>query len=205
MLKSKIMIVEDEAILAADLAERLKKSGHKVTGTVSTGTRALHMIAESPPDLVLMDIKIQGEMDGIDTAEEILSKYQIPIIYLTAYSSKSLLKRARQTEPFAYLVKPVDDRKLTASIETTLYKAKRDAERAERIKKLSKTLNETKTLQGILPICCMCKKIRNDEGYWEKLESYIQRRTEARFSHSFCTECANIYYPDIDFPEDDHL
>lgn len=203
MAKNTILIVEDEAILAADLSERLEKTGHQVVGIVATGRQALRIIDEMPPDIVLMDIKIQGDMDGIETAEVIHAETGIPVIFLTAFSNESLLDKAKRTEPFAYLVKPVQNSQLMASIEMTLYKSKMEAERAQLTKELNEALSEIKTLRGILPICSYCKKIRNDQGYWDQIEEYMETHTEIKFSHGICQECAEKYFPGMNLYGDD--
>ena len=197
MSKNSILIVEDEAILAADLSERLKKNEYQVIGIASSAKQALDIIQDTRPDVVLMDIKIQGDKDGIETAGDIHERYDIPVIYLTAYSNKSLLERAKITEPFGYLVKPVDNSQLTACIEMALYKAKMEAERARLIQELETALNEIKVLQGVLPICSHCKNIRNKEGFWDRLETYIRKHSEIKFSHGICPDCADKYYPDM--------
>ena len=106
MSKSKIMIVEDESIIAEDLADSLEDMGYIVVDIVSSGEEAILMAAEKQPHLILMDVMLQGEIDGITAAEEIYSSLQIPIIFLTAYSDNQTLQRVKATNPFGYIVKP---------------------------------------------------------------------------------------------------
>lgn len=117
-----IFIVEDEAIVASDIRETLISLGYSAAGTAKTGELALEKIRDSKPDLVLMDIHLAGEMDGVDTAAQIHVLYDIPVIYLTAYADKVLLERAKVTEPYGYIVKPYDERELHSIIEMALYK-----------------------------------------------------------------------------------
>jgi len=117
-----IFIVEDEAIVASDIKETLIGLGYTAAGMAKSGEIALEKIAQNRPDLVLMDIHLAGEMDGIDTAGKIHVLYGIPVIYLTAYADKVLLERAKVTEPYGYVVKPYDERELHSVIEMALYK-----------------------------------------------------------------------------------
>jgi len=119
----RILVVEDEAIVAIDLQCQLRKLGYDVPDPVSSGDRALLTIEESRPDLVLMDINIEGELDGIATASRIPADYRIPVIYLTAHSDASVVSRASETRPFGYLLKPYSERELHALIQTSLARA----------------------------------------------------------------------------------
>ena len=120
MSKSKIMIVEDESIIAEDLADSLEDMGYIVVDIVSSGEEAILMAAEKQPHLILMDVMLQGEIDGITAAEEIYSSLQIPIIFLTAYSDNQTLQRVKATNPFGYIVKPFEERNLYLTIEIAL-------------------------------------------------------------------------------------
>jgi PAS domain S-box-containing protein len=119
---AKILIVEDEAIVAESLHDQLEMLGYSVFGMASSGERALELLEDGLPDLVMMDIMLAGEMDGIATAQEIFHRYRLPVIYLTAYSDPETLKRAKVTEPFGYLVKPYKERELHSALEISLYK-----------------------------------------------------------------------------------
>jgi PAS domain S-box-containing protein len=118
----RIMLVEDEMIVAMDTRQRLQRMGYDVVAHAISGEEAIRLAKETKPNLVLMDIKIQGKMDGIETAAMIRENRDIPVIYVTAYSDESTLKRARLTEPFGYLIKPFEDRELRSIIEIAIYK-----------------------------------------------------------------------------------
>ncbi len=122
MSDAKIFIVEDEVIVAMNIEKRLQNSGYKVTGIASSSDQALEIIKIEKPDLVLMDIKIKGVLDGIDTADLIRKKYNLPIIYLTSYTDEETFNRAKLTEPFGYLIKPFETKELNRIIEMALYK-----------------------------------------------------------------------------------
>ncbi|MBM4241846.1 MAG: response regulator [Euryarchaeota archaeon] len=128
MPNEKILIVEDEKITAMGLKNKLEKLGYKVTGLASSGTEALAKIAENPPDLVLMDIVLKDDMDGIEAAKKIREELDVPIIYLTAYADDEMIKRAALTEPYGYILKPFKIRELKANIELALYKQRSEKE-----------------------------------------------------------------------------
>ncbi|MEH1819194.1 MAG: response regulator [Nostoc sp.] len=122
MTNAKILVVEDEAIVAKDLQYRLIKFGYIVPAIASSGEEAINKALEISPDLVLMDIKLKGSMDGIEAAQEIYKHLDIPVIYLTAYADDNTLARAKITEPFGYLLKPFKEKELQTNIEITLIK-----------------------------------------------------------------------------------
>ena len=127
MAKANILIVEDDGIVALDIGSRLKNFGYSVSATVSSGKEAIKKVKENHPDLVLMDIVLQDEMDGIEAADKIRTQFNIPIVYLTAYADEKLLDRAKLTEPFGYIIKPFEDRELHNVIEIALYKHKAES------------------------------------------------------------------------------
>jgi len=197
MTKAKILIVEDDRIVAKDIENTLKNLGFSVSSIVSSGEEAINKVKKKSPDLVLMDIVLKGEMDGIEAAKQIKERFHIPVVYLTAYADKKLLERVKITEPFGYIVKPFEERELHTTIEIALYKHKAGEERKELITELKEALSKVKTLSGLLPICANCKKIRDDKGYWNQIEVYIRDHSEADFSHSICPECAKKLYPEF--------
>lgn len=119
---TRILIVEDDTIIATDLKRTLIKSGYEVTAIVPSGEQALANLAEDPPDLVLMDIKLPGRVDGIDVAAHLHENSQVPVIYLTAHSNLEFLERSKPTEPYGYLLKPFREKELQANIEMALFK-----------------------------------------------------------------------------------
>ncbi len=119
-----ILVVEDEYIVAKDIRNRLINLGYTVPAIVATGEEALRKTEEFKPDLVLMDIVLKGDKDGIETADEIKTRYNLPVIYLTAYTDDKTIQRAKLTEPFGYIIKPFEERELYSTIEMALYKQK---------------------------------------------------------------------------------
>ena len=122
MEKARILIVEDERIIAQGVWETLKGLGYGVSGIASSGAEAIQKATDLNPDLVLMDIVLKGEMDGIEAAEQIRTRLDIPSIFMTAYDDETILKRAKVTEPYGYLLKPFEERGLHANIQMALYK-----------------------------------------------------------------------------------
>jgi len=124
MTQSNILIIEDDWFTAEDTKGKLENLGYMVPGIVPSGEEAIKMIKEYNPDLVLMDIVLKGEMDGIEAAEHIKAKFSIPIVYVTAHADKELMERAKITEPFGYITKPFETAELHTAIEIALYKHK---------------------------------------------------------------------------------
>ncbi|MFH0823659.1 MAG: PAS domain S-box protein, partial [Pseudomonadota bacterium] len=122
MTRPRILIVEDQLIVAEDLSCALDEAGYEVIGICDTGEGAIESAGEGAPDLVLMDIRLRGEMDGIEAAGAIRSLRDTAIVYLTAHSEKSLFERAKQTEPDGYLYKPVSEVELARTVEMVLYR-----------------------------------------------------------------------------------
>ena len=120
MPNTRILIVEDEPIIAADLQDRLEQLDYTVVGAVDTGGAALAQVRQAPPDLILMDVQLAGPLDGIETALRIRSEYDIPLIFLTSNSDDATFRRARQAQPNAFLSKPFRGRDLTFAIELAL-------------------------------------------------------------------------------------
>jgi len=136
----KILIVEDEGVEALNMQRRLKTAGFSASEIVMSGEEAVQKAADMRPDLVLMDIMLNGSIDGIQAAELIRSAYDIPVIYVTAYADEGTLKRAKITEPYGYIVKPYRDREILIAIEMAIYKHKVEKETREREKWFSTTL-----------------------------------------------------------------
>jgi response regulator RpfG family c-di-GMP phosphodiesterase len=143
MNSDKIMVVEDEWIVAHQLCNDLKELGYRVCSTAATGDEAIRNVGEDRPDLILMDIVLKGKMDGIEAADRITSQFDIPIIYLTSFTNKEYIERAKQTKPFSYLVKPFKKKELYANIEMALHKHRLDKEIKDYLGRLVKCYKGT--------------------------------------------------------------
>jgi PAS domain S-box-containing protein len=152
MAAIQVLVVEDERITAEDIKEALVSVGYEVPSISSSGEDAIRKAGEIHPDLVLMDIQLEGEMDGIEAAEQIRERYGIPVIYLTAYSDASTVQRAKITEPsgyilkepFGFLHKPFEESELNTAIEITLYRHKMEKRLREHEQWLSAILKSVK-------------------------------------------------------------
>ncbi len=127
MADAKILVVEDENIVAKDIENSLKSLGYAVSAVVSSGEEAVKSAEDTHPDLVLMDIVLKGEMDGVQAAEQIHDQFNIPVVYLTAYADEKTIQRATTTEPFGYIVKPFERRELQSSIKVALCRNKTES------------------------------------------------------------------------------
>jgi C4-dicarboxylate-specific signal transduction histidine kinase len=125
-MRARVMVVEDDRIVARDISEQLGRIGHSVIGVTARGEAAVELAISNRPDLVLMDIRLEGDIDGIDAARQIRATCQIPVVFLTAYADDETVRRASQAEPFGYLLKPFEDLQLRTVIEMALYKDRAD-------------------------------------------------------------------------------
>jgi len=140
MVKAKILVVEDERVVALSIQNRLESLGYIVTANVTSAEAAIAGISQNPPDLVLMDIRLKGKIDGIEAAAQMRQQFQLPVVYLTAYNDEETLERAKLTEPYGYLLKPFESKDLATTIEVALYKHKMEQQLREREQWLATTL-----------------------------------------------------------------
>ncbi len=140
MKKTKILVVEDESIVARDIRNMLVGLGYDVTDVVPDAKSAVLKSKETHPDIVLMDVMLQGEITGVEAAEKIYTQFNIPVVYLTAYADSTTVQQAKKTEPFGYIIKPFEERELQTTIEIALYKYKMQMELKDRERWLSTIL-----------------------------------------------------------------
>jgi len=145
-----ILIVEDERLVAEDIKETLKELGYTVMGIVDNGEEAVESVREEEPDLVLMDIVLKGEMDGIEAARIINSEFDVPVIYLTAYADDKRLKRAKVTEPYGYILKPYRERELHSNIEMAFHKNEMEKKLKESERKYRAIFENTGTAMALI-------------------------------------------------------
>ncbi|QCO18435.1 hybrid sensor histidine kinase/response regulator (plasmid) [Azospirillum brasilense] len=127
MIAARILIVEDDRIVARDIQHQVSRMGHVVVGLSASGEEAVRLAGSHQPDLVLMDIRLDGEMDGIEAARRIREAHRIPVVFLTAYANDEVVERASRTEPFGYLLKPLEEPQMRTVIQMALYKQASDA------------------------------------------------------------------------------
>jgi AmiR/NasT family two-component response regulator len=198
--KPRVLIAEDDYLVAETIKRALKELDYELAGKASNGTDAVEMACTINPDVVLMDIQMP-ELDGLEATRQIQTRCPKPVVVLTAHESRELIEKASETGVSAYLIKPPKKTEIERAVIIALARHE-DLMRLRRLNlELKKALAEIQTLRGILPICSFCKKIRDDKGYWESVDIYIQKYSQADISHGICPECAKKHFPDYDVDE----
>lgn len=147
-----ILVAEDEKIIALDISNTLRRLGYNVVGVASTGREIMEITERSKPDLVMMDIMLEGDMTGIEAAQILSQKYSLPVVFLTALTDEATLQKAKTTNPFGYILKPYDEKSLHSAIEMALYKHKVEKELQIRTMELEEEKKRTDILlKNILP------------------------------------------------------
>lgn len=175
--------------MALVIEAALVAQGFEIAGRADTGAGAVAMAYATKPDLVLMDISLLGEMDGIDAARAIQEGPGSPVVFLTSETDPGMLACAKAVEPHGYLLKPLDPRALRPTIEMALHKFVMEQERQEITKQLRETLAEVERLRGLLPVCAWCRRVRDDQRYWDNLDEYLAKHFSTRYSHGICQDC----------------
>ena len=187
----KILIAEDDQVSRRVLALRLKAWGHEVVIT-KDGTEAWAALQRNDaPRLAILDWMMPGA-DGVEVCRGVRQRQgttPIYIILLTAKSSKEDVVKGLEAGANDYIIKPFDLQELRARIQVGATVVELQQRLAERVIELEEALAQVKRLQGIVPICSYCKHVRNDQNYWQQVESYVSAHSEARFSHSVCPAC----------------
>ncbi len=182
--KDLVLIVEDNQRNIKILGSILDSSGYD-TAVALNGEEALRFIGKETPDLILLDIVMPG-IDGYEVCRSLKKNSQtmdIPVIFLTAKREIDDLVKAFEAGGVDYITKPYNSTELLMRVKTHM--------------DLKKARDEIKKLKGIIPICCNCKKIRNDSGYWEQVETYIENHSNAEFTHGICPDCTKKLYGDL--------
>ncbi len=190
-LDSSSVLVVDDTRINVDLLVLLLQKMNYIVCVAESGKEALQKIATNPPDLVLLDI-MMPEMDGYETCRRIksnpLSKH-IPIIFITALNETKDKMKGFEVGGVDFITKPFEVQEVLARVKAQLTIQHLHRTLAAKNSELEKALAEVKSLQGIVPICSKCKKIRNDDGFWQRVEQYVSERTGAKFSHGYCPSC----------------
>lgn len=184
-----VLVVEDEALIAMEIVDCLMSLGYAVRAAVPNGERALDEMGRHPVDLVVMDVKLSGQLDGLETAERLRINFDVPVVFLTAFTDSALLRRAGDIGSFGYLVKPFQERELHATIQVAVARHRGEQRLQEANRRLLEAMAKVKRLSGLIPVCSWCRRIRNDQQYWQSLEAYIAENTDARVSHGMCPSC----------------
>jgi len=209
----KILVAEDDATSRMILRSVLNKCGYEVVETVDgEGAWDVLRLPEAPT-LVIVDW-IMPKMDGLELVRRVRDRAGPPggpvtdaegrpyMIMLTSRDKKDDVIAGLDAGADDYLTKPFDPGELRARVDVGVRVLEMQERLAVQVRELSQALDHIRTLQGILPICSFCKKIRDDLGYWNQVEAYISRHTDAQFSHSVCPECVQKHYPELCASED---
>ena len=195
----RILIAEDDSTSRTVLTAVLKKQGHEVEATVNGAEAWQAMQQPDAPALAILDW-MMPEMDGPEIVRRVrtLQTDRPPyIIMLTSKSEKDNIVKGLQAGADDYLAKPFDPGELHARVNVGRRILELQDAMANKVQELQKALDDVRTLRGIIPICANCKKIRDDQGYWNQVEAYVRDHTEAEFSHSICPECMKELYPEF--------
>lgn len=195
-----VLIAEDDYLVAEMIKGVLDAGRYRIVAEASDGQQAVDLAAAHTPDVVIMDIQMPG-MDGIEASRRIQETCPTPVVVLTAYDDPVLVQQASRAGVGAYLLKPPDERELDRAIAIAIARFHDLAELRRLNGQLERALSEIKTLRGIIPICVGCKRIRDDQGFWQRVEVYVRDHSEAEFSHSYCPDCAAKLYPDFNDDE----
>lgn len=182
--KAKILVVDDNPQNLRVVGSTLVEHGYKPFMTLN-GEKALEFLDREKPELILLDV-MMPEMDGFELCRRIKETElaAVPVIFLTAKSEIEEVLRGFELGAVDYLTKPFNPLELIARIRLHI--------------ELKRAREEIRTLKGILPLCSFCKKVRDDAGYWSRVDTYIERNTDLDVSHGVCPDCMKQHYPDID-------
>lgn len=191
----RVLIVEDDPLVSEMIYGILQDLAYHVVGEAIDGNEAVSMTHTFQPDVILMDVEMPL-MNGIEAAQIISQQSPTPIVMLTAFDSLDLVKQASLAGVGAYLQKPPNVREVERAIIIAMARHQDMMTLRHLNKQLQTALEQVKFLKGLLPICANCKKIRNDQGYWQQVEVYLQEHADVEFSHGICPNCINILYPE---------
>jgi AmiR/NasT family two-component response regulator len=190
----RVLIAEDSYLISEVIKTILGEIGYTVVGEATDGYEAVEMTQSLRPDVVLMDIQMPN-MDGLEATRWIHERCPTPVVALTAHETQELVQQASEAGVSAYLVKPPNIQEVERAIIVAMARFDDMMELRRVNAELQEALVQVKTLSGLLPICMSCKKIRDDEGYWHRVEAYITAHSDAEFSHGLCPDCAKELYP----------
>lgn len=198
--ETKILIVDDDPDILFATARIIQKAGYQVL-KASSGSECLQKVKEDEPDLILLDVMLP-DADGAELCGRIKADPLTRSIYVVLISG-SKIASDHQAEGLdigadGYIARPISNRELLARVNSMVRILNAERERDHLILELREALSKVRTLSGLLPLCSYCKKIRDDKGYWNQLEAYLQKHSEADFSHSICPDCADKHFPEMD-------
>jgi AmiR/NasT family two-component response regulator len=192
----RILVAEDNTLVRRPICSLLEETGYLVAGQAVDGREAVRLTRELHPDAVLLDLEMP-ELDGIAAAQAISQCCPTPVVVLTAYDAPELVNQASSAGVGAYLVKPPDGDALDRSIAIAVARHSDLLELRRLNRELRETLDEVRQLRKMLPICASCKRIRDDDGYWQDVADYLHQHAALDFTHGLCPDCLARLYPDL--------
>lgn len=203
MAQTNVLVVEDESIVSKDIQNSLRKLGYNVVGAANTGEAAVRMAQEHMPDIILMDIMLKGEMNGIEAADAIRRETNVPVIFLTAYADESTLAKAKVTQPYGYIIKPFKEIDIHTSIEMALYKHKKETEvikERDLLYALVESKDASRDLLFVKSNSRLVKLKTSDIYYVEALKDYVVIHTlNTRFTVHSTMKDIEAKLPEADF------
>ncbi len=194
-----ILVTDDDPAILFATARLLRSAGH-IVWEAETGQACLQALGEKKPDLVLLDVLLP-DVNGYTLCRQIKEDEKLRDTYVILLSGKKTASndqsKGLELGADGYLTRPIDNRELLARVQAMSRIIRAERERDRLIEELRKVISEIKTLRTLLPICSSCKKIRNDEGYWQQIEAYISEHSHTKFSHGICPECLQKLYGDF--------
>jgi len=185
-----VLIVDDVPENLTVLKQMLEEQNYRVRPAIN-GEIALRAVSSSPPEIILLDIRMPG-MDGYEFCRRLKSVEKtrsIPVIFISALDELHDKVKAFSLGGVDYIAKPFQEEEVIARVRTHLTIRRLQQSLEEKNDNLQKAMGEIKALQGIIPICAWCKKIRDDEGFWKQVEVYFSERSDVMFSHGVCPDC----------------
>jgi AmiR/NasT family two-component response regulator len=199
----RVLVVEDDSLVGQMIQGLLEELGYNLVGKALASCQAVEMTQRLQPDVILMDIGM-ADVDGIQTTRQIQASHPTPVVVLTAYETPELVEQATLAGIGAYLVKPPRAREVERAIIVAMARFKDmlelrslNEELEAHNRELQEALAQARILRGLLPICASCKQIRDDQGYWYKVEDYLESHSEAEFTHGLCPDCSRRLYPQL--------
>jgi AmiR/NasT family two-component response regulator len=191
-----VLIAEDEYLISLDVSHAATVAGFEVVGVASNGEQAIDMVRHLSPQALILDIKMP-KLDGLATARKIRDETPLPVVIMTAYETQEFLAEAKKAGVGAYLVKPPKAAMLQRAVELAVARHADLMELRRINRELEQAQQRANILEGFLPICASCKKVRDDQGYWQQVEAYISQHSNIQFSHGICPDCIRILYPEF--------
>ena len=199
---SSLLVVDDRPENLSHLEKILSPEGYVVCKAQS-GEEALRKASATPFDLILMDVMMPPGMDGFTTCRLLKREpklKEIPVIFVTAKNETEAIVEGFRCGGQDYIPKPFRREEVVSRVRTHLRIQSLISRQARLISELQEALDQVQTLQGLLPICASCKKIRDDDGYWHQIETYLSTHADVDFTHGICCTCMKKLYPEMDDP-----